>query len=170
MECLVDLRDGVHGNYIELKVVSNDSTLGCVHTRTGDGIYTRLTFVNGTLPPFPEGSIISIWNYEKDTSAPDNKGLVIDLTGPCRWVWRSTSKSHSSVEPVFCELFSGLGGWTRGLKTFNVDSTVLVEKDITVARASAKSLQLPMCHVDHVYNELCKGVWPSPSVLVGGSG
>lgn len=167
MECLVDLRDGVHGNYIELKVVSNDSTLGCVHTRTGDGIYTRLTFVNGTLPPFPEGSVISIWNYEKDTSVPDNKGLVIDLTGPCRWVWRSTSKSHSSVEPVFCELFSGLGGWTRGLKTFNVDSTVLVEKDITVARASAKSLQLPMCHVDHVYNELCKGVWPSPSVLVG---
>ncbi len=165
----MDLTDANSGlsNFIELKVVSWDINLGHVHTCTGNGVHTRVTFTNGVPPPIPNGAILSIWNYEKDNSMPENKGLVIDLTGQCRWVWKSPGDENCNIEPVFGELFSGLGGWTRGLKNFDADSSILVEKDITVAKACATSLKMPLCHIDSLYKQLCMGFAPKPCVLVG---
>ena len=154
--------------FIELTVVAQDSNLAQVHTCSGDGTYTQVTFLNGHPPPFEIGTIISVWNFEKDNSLPGNKGIIIDLSGTCRWVWKSPQET--TIEPVFCELFSGLGGWTRGLKAFDKESVVLVEKDATVARACAISLNLPLCHVEQVYQDLCQGIVPTSCVLVGDLG
>ena len=154
--------------FIELTVVAQDSNLAQVHTCSGDGTYTQVTFINGHPPPFEIGAIISVWNFEKDNSLPGNKGIIIDLSGTCRWVWKSPQET--TIEPVFCELFSGLGGWTRGLKAFDKESVVLVEKDATVARACAISLNLPLCHVEQVYHDLCQGIVPTSCVLVGDLG
>lgn len=154
--------------FIELTVVAQDSNLAQVHTCSGDGTFTQVTFLNGHPPPFEIGAIISVWNFEKDNSLPGNKGIIIDLSGTCRWVWKSPQET--TIEPVFCELFSGLGGWTRGLKAFDKESVVLVEKDATVARACAISLNLPLCHVEQVYQDLCQGIVPTSCVLVGDLG
>ena len=170
MDFLVDLADPASaygGNFIEVRVISQDANLGQVHTCTGDGIYTKVTFTNGTLPTFPIGAVLSIWNFEKDNSMPQSKGLVVDLNGRCRWVWKNPLENCHNIKPVFCELFSGLGGWTRGLKAFDAETTILVEKDITVARACAVSLQKPLFRVEQVYHDLCNGKTPESCVLVG---
>ena len=149
---------------VTLGAISDDPLI--VHAVNGAGSPTYVKFVNGCLPEFPRGAHLSMWCYENEVNTSGVAGHRVDLKGPCNWVWRR-GDTDVNVKAKFGEFFSGLGGWTKGLQSMQMTSSVLVENDPIVANACAKCMQVPLLSVADAYEMICRGEKPPTCVLLG---
>ena len=85
----------------EVVVIANATGSGQVHILDSKGTQSLLQFDNGSLPVFEEGAVISLWNHEEKIVGSGMRVFLVDLKGPCRWVWRSTRGKHDEIKPHF---------------------------------------------------------------------
>ena len=171
METSVDLGKDpfvdCHGEFKEVTVTAGATEPFQVHTVDSSGAQVLLNFKNGAPPAFVKGAVITVKDHVVRKLSSGLEVIDIDMRGPCRWVWRSTSGKHSEIRPNFGELFSGLGGWSRGLQAMRIRPKVLVESNQVVAEACAASLGLKAIKASDLYDELCKGIPPPECIIVG---
>lgn len=156
-----------HGNFSEFTVVAHATNGFQVHVLDSKGGVVLVQFENGVLPIFDKGSVVTLWDPVVKKVGSGLEVFVVDLRGSCRWVWRSSQENIDNIKRNCCELFAGLGGWTRGLQAMNTKAKVLVECDPVVAEACAASLGLQALKSSDLYDDLCRGIPPKECVIVG---
>ena len=156
-----------NGGFKELTVLAPATESSQVHALDSKGIQVLVQFGNGSPPIFEKGVVITVWNHCVRKLSSGLEVIDIDMRGPCRWVWKSKRGNHTDIKPNFGELFSGLGGWSRGLQAMKAQPKVLVESNEVVAAACAASFGLKAIKASDLYDDLCKGIRPPECIIVG---
>ena len=151
------------GKFCELVIC--DSMEEHHHLADFAGQKVILQWVNGCAPTLPIGTKISIWDFDHD-SANGIATVKVDFSSHTRWVVALPREKEIQLNGRFIELCAGLGGWSCGLGYMKMNTRLLIDKDVNVATACSKWLNLPLFSLSEAYDMAAEGkTFPSCVII-----
>eukprot|EP00435_Cladocopium_sp_Y103_P000259 s4041_g1.t1 len=126
-----------------------------------------IQWVNGFAPTLPIGTKISIWDFEFDhDNANEIATVKVDFGSHTRWVVAVPREKEIQLNGRFIELCAGLGGWSCGLGHMKMNTRLLIDKDVNVATACSKWLNLPLFSLSEAYDMAAAGKTVPSCVII----